>query len=128
MPPVLEKPMYGTGQTSEGRRIKPGPWTPDGTPFAKDSDAVKSALTSPAGQPLDPQSYSGASLVSAEVEGTHTSSTMVLLCDGYGDLSDVFYYFHETWYHAELQAMASVCSAIFDGGLKGSIVLMENAG
>lgn len=96
MPPVLNKPVNGTGETPDGQSLTAGPWDSNSSPFATGKDAVEDALGSGVGQMLNPKDFSGAALAGIAVEPT----TMIVLYDWEGKPSSALYYYEKQWYSA----------------------------
>lgn len=96
MPPVLNKPVNGTGETQDGQSLTAGPWDSNSSPFATGKDAVEDALGSGVGQLLNPKDFSGAALAGIAVEPT----TMIVLYDWEGKPSSALYYYEQQWYSA----------------------------
>lgn len=97
MPPVLNKPVIGTGETPDGQRLTAGTWDSDNSPFTSGSAAVEDALLSEAGQQLDPQNFSGAALANVAIE----PFTMIVLYDWSGKPSSALYFYDGAWYLTE---------------------------
>ena len=125
MPPVLNKSLSGRGETQDGQNLTVGPWDANNSTFASGNAAVENALGSGVGQLLDPQSFSGAALVSVAVD----PFTMLLLYGWDGKPSSALYYYNDQWFSTPLVDLEDGTYMVnLKEGIVGYIDLTDLAG
>ena len=125
MPPVLNKSLSGGGETQDGQNLTVGPWNANNSTFASGNAAVENALNSGIGQLLDPQSFSGAALVSVAVD----PFTMLLLYGWDGKPSSALYYYNDQWFSTPLVDLEDGTYMVnLKEGIVGYIDLTDLAG
>ena len=125
MPPVLNKSLSGSGETQDGQNLTVGPWDANNSTFASGNAAVENALNSGVGQLLDPQSFSGAALVSVAVD----PFTMLILYGWDGKPSSALYYYDDQWFSTPLVDLEDGTYLVnFREGISGYIDITDLAG
>lgn len=125
MPPVLNKPVTGTGETQDGQRLTAETWEPYNSPFESGSAAVENALSSEAGKSLDPQNFSGAALATVAMD----PFTMIVLYDWDGKPSSALYFYDGEWYSTEPIVLEDGTYMVnFRDGIAGFIDFSDSAG
>ncbi len=120
LPPVLDMPVSGTGQTASNGGITAEPWSPLGN----GETATAAALASEAGKNLDPNVISGAVPVIVRVKDVEDPVTLIVFYDWNSKPTAALYYYGDNWYTAKVQsAQGGKFTVSFEQGFKGSISL-----
>lgn len=125
MPPVLNKPVIGAGETQNGQRLTAETWDFYNSPFESGSAAVEDALNSVVGKTLDPQNFSGAALATVAME----PFTMIVLYDWDGKPNSALYFYDGEWYLTEpVDLRDGTYMVNFKDGINGYIDFADSAG
>lgn len=123
-PPVLEKSMRGFGATLEGKTIEVDPFAS----FGESDVAVEAALTSDAGNGLDPSTFVGAVVGLVAVGINDEAFPMVVLYDGDGKPSVALYCYDDAWRKTEdIDIFGKDYTVYFQDGLNGDVLIYNYA-
>ena len=120
LPPVLDMPVSGEGQTNANGAITAESWSPLGN----GETATAAALESEAGKNLDPSKFSGAVPVIVRVQDVGDPVTLIVFYDWNSTPTAALYYYGNTWHTAKVQnAQGGKFTVSFEQGFKGSVSL-----